>query len=80
MRLTKKILKKMIGALQKTSPNEIGCDECFEQLHRFAELELAGKSPEKAMPLVEDHLARCNDCREEYEALLEALKALKVPE
>lgn len=80
MKLTTDILKRMIRVLQHTKPDEIGCNECFEQLHRFAELELAGKSPEKAMPLVEDHLARCKDCREEYEALLEALKALKVPE
>jgi predicted anti-sigma-YlaC factor YlaD len=26
------------------------------------------------MPLVQDHLKRCGDCREEYETLSEALK------
>ena len=57
-----------------TSPREIGCGECFDQLERFAELKLNGKSPEEAMPLVRDHLTRCPDCREEYEALLEALR------
>ena len=57
-----------------TSPHEIGCGECFDQLERFAEMKLNGKSPEEAMPLVRDHLNRCPDCREEYEALLEALR------
>jgi predicted anti-sigma-YlaC factor YlaD len=29
------------------------------------------------MPLVQDHLGRCDDCREEFEALLAALRALE---
>ncbi len=27
------------------------------------------------MPLAQDHLEKCGDCREEYEALLTALRA-----
>ncbi|WP_310686261.1 hypothetical protein [Aliifodinibius sp. S!AR15-10] len=42
-------------------------------------MKLAGKSPEDAMPLVKDHLDRCGSCREEYEALLEAMKSLENP-
>lgn len=79
MKLTKELLKNLIRMVKKTRPDEIGCDECFEELHRFAELELAGKSPEEAMPLVKDHLERCGNCREEYEALLEAMKELNAP-
>ncbi|MFW6157456.1 MAG: anti-sigma factor family protein [Balneolaceae bacterium] len=79
MKLTKKILKNMLRAIKMTRPDEIGCDECFDQLHEFAELELAGKSPEEAMPRVEEHLERCGNCRQEYEALLEAMRALKTP-
>lgn len=74
MKLTKKILKKMIQAIRVTRPDEIDCDECFNEIDKFAELELAGKSPEQSMPLVQDHLKKCRDCREEYEALLEAIK------
>jgi predicted anti-sigma-YlaC factor YlaD len=77
MKFTKDILKKMILSIKMTRQNEIDCDECFEKMSRFAELELAGKSPEKAMPLVQDHLNKCSDCREEYEALLEAIRELK---
>jgi predicted anti-sigma-YlaC factor YlaD len=57
-------------------PDEIGCDECFEQLDRFVEMKLAGKNAAEAMPLVQDHLERCDDCREEFEALLAALRTL----
>ena len=38
-------------------------------------LVLAGKNAAEAMPLVQDHLDRCMDCREEFEALLRALRA-----
>ncbi|WP_372639236.1 anti-sigma factor [Fodinibius sp.] len=74
MKITRIFIKKLVTAATKTRPDEIGCDDCFEQLHEFAEMKLEGKSPEEAMPLVEDHLKRCGECREEYEALLEALK------
>ncbi len=67
-------VKDMVQMVAATRPDEIGCDECFEQLDRFAETVLAGKNAAEAMPLVQDHLNRCGDCREEFEALLTALR------
>jgi hypothetical protein len=69
-------LKEMVRVILSTRPDEIGCDECLEQLDRFVELTLAGRNAAEAMPLVQDHLERCGDCREEFEALLAALQAL----
>ncbi len=69
-------LGQMVRGILSTRPDEIGCDECFEQLDRFVELTLAGKDAAAAMPLVRDHLDRCHDCREEFEALLLALRAV----
>jgi len=69
-------LKQMVRGIITTRPDEIGCDECFEQLDRFVEIKLAGKNAAEAMPLVQDHLEHCDDCREEFEALLAALRAL----
>jgi hypothetical protein len=68
-------LAQMVSMVAATRPDEIGCDACYEQLDRFADLHLAGKNASEAMPLVQDHLDRCTDCREEFEALLAALKA-----
>jgi hypothetical protein len=76
MKLNTDVLKKLISKLPATHEAEIGCDECFDELHQFAEMELKGKSPEQAMPLVREHLDNCGECREEYQALLNALKAL----
>ncbi len=77
MELTPDILKSLIKSAQMAADHEIGCDECFDELHEFAELELAGKSPAEAKPLVKDHLDKCGSCREEYQALLEALRAIE---
>ncbi len=67
-------LDKILMAVSHTREEEIGCDECFELLDRFVETELSGLDAARAMPLVEDHLQKCGDCREEFEALLEALR------
>lgn len=75
MALNLNILKKMMHSVVSTRPDEIGCDDCFAQLDQFAEQVLAGKNAAEAMPLVQDHLDRCMDCREEFEALLRALRA-----
>ena len=68
-------LKKMVRTIATTRPDEIACDECFEQLDRFVEMTLAGKEMPEAMGLVQDHLERCYDCHEEFEALLAAMRA-----
>ena len=69
-------LKRIVRSVLTADPNEIGCDECFEQLDCFVDMTLAGKSAAEAMPLVQDHLKRCRDCREEFEALLAALRGI----
>jgi len=70
------MLRGMVQEILSTRPDEVGCAECFEQLDRFVEMVLAGKNAAEAMPLVQDHLDRCADCRQEFEALLAALRAV----
>lgn len=77
MKLNLDVLKKMISKVSHTHEGEIGCDDCFEELHKFAEMELEGKSPEKAMPLIKEHLDNCGECRQEYQALLVGIRSLK---
>jgi len=69
-------LRQLVRMVAGTQKQEVGCEECFEQLDRFAEMSLAGKDAAAALPLIEDHLNRCDDCREEFEALLAALRAI----
>jgi hypothetical protein len=76
MNLEPATLKRMVRVVLSTRPDEVGCEECFEELDRFVEMTLAGKDAAEAMPLVHDHLERCRDCREEFEALLKVLRDL----
>jgi hypothetical protein len=67
-------LVKLVRVVAETCETEIGCDECFERLDSFAEAELSGVEASTAMPLVGDHLHKCEDCRSKFEALLTALR------
>jgi len=60
--------------LADTAETEIGCDEVYELLDRYAEMVDRGEDPASLLPLVHQHLERCRDCREELEALLRILK------
>ncbi len=76
MQLTKEGIRKMMRSIHLTYQRELTCGECFSEVDKFAEMELAGLNPAEAMPLVEQHLERCPPCREEYEVLLTALQAM----
>jgi hypothetical protein len=65
---------KLARALSMTQDAELSCDECLEELDRFVETQLAGLDAAAAMPLVEHHLSMCDGCRDEYQALLSALR------
>jgi len=76
MKINKEVMYKMVRAIASVREEEIGCDDCFEKVDTFVDLELAGKEAGEALPLVKDHLERCQNCREEYEALLTAVRAM----
>ena len=61
--------KQTLGRLLGPAGPEVGCDECFEQLDRYVELELTGRDPDSVMPGLRAHLDGCPACREEHESL-----------
>jgi hypothetical protein len=63
--MTKKTIAKLVGP----SRPEVGCDECFEQLDRYVELELAGHDADAALPGLHAHLEGCPACAEEHDSL-----------
>jgi hypothetical protein len=48
---------------------EIGCDECFERLDEYVELELRGADADAQVVGMRAHLAGCPACREEHDSL-----------
>lgn len=74
-RIQSTTLRELLQRILKTKKDEIGCESCYESLDRFVELELDGKDPEQALPLVKRHLELCTGCGDEYKALLAALES-----
>jgi hypothetical protein len=62
-------LKQALGRLLGPSAPEVGCDECFERLDEYVELEVSGADADSAVPGLRAHLAACPACREEHESL-----------
>jgi hypothetical protein len=54
---------------------EVGCDECFELLDEYVELELAGADADARVPGMSAHFAGCPACREDYESLRELVRS-----
>jgi len=62
-------LKQTLGRLLGPDGPEVGCDECFDQLDRYVELELADEDADAAVPGLGAHLAGCPACREDHDSL-----------
>jgi len=62
-------LKQALGRLLGPAEREVGCDECFDKLDEYVELELRGADADTAIPGLRAHLAGCPACREEHESL-----------
>jgi predicted anti-sigma-YlaC factor YlaD len=63
----------LVQATLITRPDEIGCDTCLDQVSAYAEAQLAGLPTPEALRRVEEHLAICGECQEEFAALALAL-------
>jgi hypothetical protein len=49
---------------------ELSCEQCFEQLDCYVDLELAQARPDEQIPGMRAHLAGCPACQEDYESLV----------
>ena len=54
---------------------EISCEECFEQLDRYVELELSGADADAAIPGMGAHLEGCPACGEDHRSLRALVEA-----
>jgi hypothetical protein len=64
---------RLIARLVGPPGPEIGCEQCFDQLDRYVELELAGAEADLEVPGMRAHLDGCPACNEDHESLLALL-------
>jgi hypothetical protein len=60
------LIKRFLGS---TGP-ELTCEQCFDELDRCVELELAGAPADERVPGMRAHLEGCPACDEDHESLL----------
>lgn len=60
-----------LGRLLGPAGPELTCEECFEYLDRYVDLEVAGRDAEAAVPGMRAHLEGCPACAEDHESLRE---------
>jgi hypothetical protein len=74
-RLTGEQVGGIVTMLGLTTDREFNCSECLQHVGEFAESQLANKPVTEVIASVEQHLALCPECREEFQALRKILEA-----
>jgi hypothetical protein len=59
------VLRRLLGP----AGPELTCEQCFAELDRYVELELAGSDAESRVPGMRAHLEGCPACGEDYASL-----------
>jgi len=54
---------------------EVTCEQCFELLDRYVDLQLEGADADARLPGLRAHLAGCPACREDFESLRDFVRA-----
>jgi hypothetical protein len=61
--------RRLLRALLGPKGPELTCEECFDKLDGYVELELAGEDADAAVPGMHAHLTGCPACHEDHESL-----------
>jgi hypothetical protein len=65
----------MIDRLLGPRDPEVSCEQCFELLDRYVELERLGADADTAVPGMHAHLQGCPACAEDHDSLVALLDA-----
>ena len=67
--MAEKAQQEKIERLLGPTGEQVSCDECFELLDQYVDLELTGADADERIPGMRAHLEGCPACREEHESL-----------
>ena len=60
---------RLIARVLGPAGPEVSCEECFELLDEYVELELSGEEADARLPGMRAHLQGCPACHEDHESL-----------
>ena len=61
--------RELIARLLGPAEPEVTCEQCFELLDEYVELELEGEDADRKLPGMRAHLEGCPACHEDHESL-----------
>ena len=68
-------IKKLIDCLNHSNDSGCDCESAYIEFECLAEQAAQGYDIHEIQPQVADHLDRCTDCREEFDALVAIIRA-----
>ncbi len=69
--------RELIGRLLGPEGPELTCEQCFDQLDRYVELEVSGAAADEQVPGMRAHLEGCPACDEDHAVLLAFVSAAR---
>ncbi len=70
-------LVDLVKMLRQTHEVELSCPECLEELDMYTQNILDRKPIKGTLYLVREHLEACPFCNDEFNLVLEAIKAIE---
>jgi len=71
--------EQLVARLLGPAGPELTCEQCFDELDRYVELELDGARADQQIPGMSAHLEGCPACHEDHESLLAFAAAERSP-
>jgi hypothetical protein len=68
-------MSELLNRLLGPGEPEVTCEQCFELLDEYVELELSAEGAEEQLPGMRAHLEGCPACHEDHESLLAYVRA-----
>jgi hypothetical protein len=66
---------ELLSRLLGPAGPELTCEECFEQLDRYVDLEVAGADADALVPGMRAHLQGCPACGEDHSSLIDLVRS-----
>lgn len=76
MALSKEQIDNLLGMISSAKSDTLDCDGCFDHLAEFAQIHLESREIPDALAAVETHVEQCKCCNDEFNVLLEGLRAI----
>ena len=77
MALNSEQVDRLLKMIRQTREDEMTCPECLDELDKYTQSILDGMPIDGVLDRVREHLEACPFCSDQFELVLETLKAME---